>query len=430
MGSDWVLGRLGDHVDACLGKMLDQKKNKGELHPYIGNKNVRWGSFELDDLLEMRFEDHEHERYGLQYGDLVVCEGGVPGRCAIWKNEIPNMKIQKALHRIRTHKSLNNYYLHYWFTWSGNNGLLDAYFTGTTIKHLSGKALSNIEIPIPPIEIQERIARILGSLDDKIELNRQMNETLEAMAQALFKSWFVDFDPVLDNALAAGNPIPDELSARAEQRQALPPSDSDNHAIRALFPDAFEFTEEMGWIPRGWGFTEVGKILNRLKTKVKYKKDDVSDYGKVPVYEQGSGILLGFHNNEPDIKASNENPAFIFGDHTCVTKLSLESFSISANVIPLRGKNYPTIWVYYAVHDKQSFEEYRRHWMEFVIKPVISPSLKLTEIFSKHIESFGAKQMNIQYQNQTLAKLRDTLLPKLLSGELRISDAAAMVDKV
>ena len=108
MGSEWPKVRLGDCVDSCLGKMLDKEKNRGELFPYLGNKNVRWGSFATNELAQMRFEEHEHERYGLRYGDLVVCEGGEPGRCAIWKDEIPGMKIQKALHRIRAKKNVDN----------------------------------------------------------------------------------------------------------------------------------------------------------------------------------------------------------------------------------------------------------------------------------------------------------------------------------
>ena len=90
----WEKVLLGEVTDSCLGKMLDQEKNRGEYQPYLANVDVRWGSFNLDDLSEMRFEKDEQERYGLKYGDLVVCEGGEPGRCAIWKNQIPNMKIQ------------------------------------------------------------------------------------------------------------------------------------------------------------------------------------------------------------------------------------------------------------------------------------------------------------------------------------------------
>ncbi len=137
----WETVKLGDVTDSCLGKMLDQNKNKGTPQPYLANVNVRWGSFDLDDLSEMRFEEHEQERYGLRYGDLVVCEGGEPGRCAIWKDEIPNMKIQKALHRVRVHDDMDYRYLFYWFLLAGKNGALGQYFTGATIKHMPGDKL-------------------------------------------------------------------------------------------------------------------------------------------------------------------------------------------------------------------------------------------------------------------------------------------------
>ena len=180
--------RLGDHAESCLGKMLDQRKNRGKLSPYLGNKNVRWGRFDIQRLNQMRFEEHEHDRYGLKNGDLVVCEGGEPGRCAIWRDEVPGMKIQKALHRIRAGELLDNRFLHYWFLLAGRNGALEPYFTGTTIKHLTGRAIAELQVPLPSLPEQRDIAHVLGTLDDKIELNRRMNETLEGMARALFKS--------------------------------------------------------------------------------------------------------------------------------------------------------------------------------------------------------------------------------------------------
>ena len=115
----WETRKLEAVADFCLGKMLDQKKNRGELLPYLANVNVRWGEFDLDDLREMRFEQHEHERYGLKYGDIVMCEGGEPGRCAIWKDQFPGMMIQKALHRIRPREGLRPEFLFYFFLYKG-----------------------------------------------------------------------------------------------------------------------------------------------------------------------------------------------------------------------------------------------------------------------------------------------------------------------
>ena len=188
----WEKVRLGDVTDSCLGKMLDQEKNKGEYQPYLANLNVRWGTFDLDNLSQMRFEYDEQERYGLRYGDLVVCEGGEPGRCAIWKDQIPGMKIQKALHRVRVHRCLDYRYLFYWFLLAGKRGILEQYFTGATIKHLPGQKLKSVVIDMPPIETQHRIADILSTYDDLIENNRKQTKLLEETAQRLYKEWFVD----------------------------------------------------------------------------------------------------------------------------------------------------------------------------------------------------------------------------------------------
>ncbi len=188
----WEKVRLGDVTDSCLGKMLDQEKNKGDYQKYLANLNVRWGSFDLENLSEMRFEPDESERYGLMDGDLVICEGGEPGRCAIWKNQMPNMKIQKALHRVRVHDCIDNRYLFYWFLLAGKNKILDQYFTGSTIKHMPGQKLKEVIIDKPPIEIQRRMADILSAYDDLIENNQKQIRLLEEAAQQLYKEWFIN----------------------------------------------------------------------------------------------------------------------------------------------------------------------------------------------------------------------------------------------
>src|SRR5437016_8518 len=98
----WRKVPLGEIADVRLGKMLDKSKHRsGRPLPYLRNINVRWGSVNTSDLLEMNFEDDELDRFGLRKGDVLVCEGGEPGRAAVWNNSIPNVKYQKAIHRIR-----------------------------------------------------------------------------------------------------------------------------------------------------------------------------------------------------------------------------------------------------------------------------------------------------------------------------------------
>lgn len=188
----WERVKLGDVSDSCLGKMLDQRKNKGTYKPYLANVNVRWGAFDLDNLQEMKFEDDEDERYGIKYGDLIICEGGEPGRCAIWKEQLPNMKIQKALHRLRVNEEMDYRYVYYWFLLAGKQGALKQYYTGATIMHMPGQKLKEVLIDKPPLDVQRKIGDYLEAFDDLIENNQKQIKLLEEAAQRLYKEWFVD----------------------------------------------------------------------------------------------------------------------------------------------------------------------------------------------------------------------------------------------
>ena len=188
----WERVKLGDVTDSCLGKMLDKRKNKGTYKPYLANVNVRWGAFDLDNLQEMKFEDDEDERYGIKYGDLIICEGGEAGRCAIWKEQLPNMKIQKALHRLRVNEEMDYRYVYYWFLLAGKQGALKQYYTGATIMHMPGQKLKEVVIDKPPLDVQRKIGDYLEAFDDLIENNQKQIKLLEEAAQRLYKEWFVD----------------------------------------------------------------------------------------------------------------------------------------------------------------------------------------------------------------------------------------------
>ena len=190
----WKTVKLGEVADMCLGKMLDKNKNKGTYQPYLRNVNVRWGSFDLDDLLEMKFEESEQDRYGIQIGDLIMCEGGEPGRCAIWNADVPNMKIQKALHRIRVKNMVYNKFVYCLFSLYAQNGYLEKYFTGTTIKHLTGQSLKSIEIPLPPLSEQQRIveeieSRLSQASTSSACIEDALQQT-EALRQSILKKAF------------------------------------------------------------------------------------------------------------------------------------------------------------------------------------------------------------------------------------------------
>jgi len=189
----WKIECLGNVSEMCLGKMLDKQKNKGMLKPYLGNINVRWGEFNLTDLQEMKFEEHEQERFGLRKGDLVVCEGGEPGRCAVWKYDEAIM-IQKALHRVRVLENVDVKYVYYFFNYSALNGSLKRHFTGTTIKHLTGKELRKVELPLPSYKEQQQIVQ---EIESRLSVCDKVEETItdslkqaEALRQSILKKAF------------------------------------------------------------------------------------------------------------------------------------------------------------------------------------------------------------------------------------------------
>ena len=161
---NWEWVRFAEASDTRLGKMLDKAKNTGPLRPYLRNANVQWFRFELHDVSELRLEDRDYETYALHEGDLVVCEGGEPGRAAICDATVEGMVFQKALHRARPRAGINVRYLAYVLRWYATDGRLVPYLTGATIKHLTGRSLASLAVPLPPTNEQDRIVAAVDRL--------------------------------------------------------------------------------------------------------------------------------------------------------------------------------------------------------------------------------------------------------------------------
>ena len=181
-------------VESVLGKMLDREKNTGTPRRYLGNINLRWGKFDLENLKTMKVEDSEIDRYCLARGDLVICEGGEPGRCAVWEGQEPTMLIQKALHRVRFTEGYSPYFAFYFMTYAAKSGLLSPNLTGSTIKHLTGKGLRNVLFPLCTLAEQEQVVRHLDSIFTLCdELDCQIDDQLlrvNALRQAILKKAF------------------------------------------------------------------------------------------------------------------------------------------------------------------------------------------------------------------------------------------------
>ena len=159
----WCWTTLPTIASVELGKTLDWVKNTGNLYPYLRSVNVQWGSIDLSDVKEMRFEESEIEKYTVTKHDLLICEGGDVGRCCVWSEE-KDCLYQNALHRVRMNAEINPYFYQYVMMAYEAQGVLKRISTGVTIKHLTGSTLSQMPVPLPPVAEQQRIVERINLL--------------------------------------------------------------------------------------------------------------------------------------------------------------------------------------------------------------------------------------------------------------------------
>ncbi|MGW1014940.1 restriction endonuclease subunit S [Streptomyces niveus] len=160
--SGWAIAPLGEVADTTLGKMLDKKHTTGaERVPYLRNVNVQWGRIDLHDVFTMEMTAEERRFFALQKDDLLVCEGGEIGRCAVWRGGRDFMAFQKALHRVRPGTAVTVAYLRHYLEYQATTGGLNRFSTGSTIKHLTQQRLREVPLALPPLAEQHRIVEVL-----------------------------------------------------------------------------------------------------------------------------------------------------------------------------------------------------------------------------------------------------------------------------
>lgn len=309
--------------------------------------------------------------------------------------------------------------------------LLTLASSGATRNALTKAMLENIEIDLPSLNDQKRISNFLSKFDEKIQINTQINQILEQIAQALFKSWFVDFDPVRAKVQALSDGLSLEQAELAamqaisgktpEELTALSQTQPDRYAELAETAKAFpcEMVEVDGVeVPKGWEVKRIEEVIKKIPVGKKYSSKTAFSEGLVPILDQGRSGVIGYHNDEPGVKASIEDPIIVFANHTCYMRLISYDFSAIQNVFAFKGKECDVFWVYLATLGKQEFVEYKGHFPDFLIKEIIVPPKKLTALFRKYVKESFSKIFINDRENSSLAKIRDLLLPKLLNGEI------------
>jgi type I restriction enzyme S subunit len=190
--NQWVVKKLSEVSTSQLGKMLSKKaKQNINSKKYLRNANVRWRHFDLQNVLEMDFDDTEIKKFNLSYGDLLVCEGGEVGRCAIWKDNLEDCYFQKALHRVRVNKTiLTSEYLQEYFFWMAKLGGLNASVSEVTFSHLTAEKLKELKVPLPPITLQNQFAERIQQTEQQKQQAQASLEKSEALFNSLLQRAF------------------------------------------------------------------------------------------------------------------------------------------------------------------------------------------------------------------------------------------------
>lgn len=400
--------------------------NMGELFAYPRIKNLVMDLVTVSDgeahfLLEP--EDLLFARQSL------VLEGA--GQCSIFVGNKKPTVFESHLIRCRLNKSIANPYFYFYFFRSpaGRTAIETIAEQGAGASGIRGSDLVKLSVPFPPKVQQDAVAEVLTALDDRISVLRETNATLEAIAQALFKSWFVDFDPV-----------------RAKMESRAPEGMDETTA--ALFPDGFE-ASVLGEVPRGWAIRTMADVSTVGIGKTPPRKEqhwfseDPSDVRWVSIRDMGAVGAYAALTNEfltkeaverfnvrrvPDntvlmsFKMTIGRVAITDGEMT--TNEAIAHFKLAANAqltteyiyLHLKQFNFSTLSSTSSIADAVNSKTVREI-------PILVPSPEVLAVFQSQVGALFGKLKNTEQHAQTLATLRDTLLPRLISGQLRLPES-------
>lgn len=397
--------------------------NMGELfaHPRIQNLSM--------DLVPVSEREHQ---FFLKKGDLLFARQSLvlsgAGQCSIFLGNHVDTVFESHLIRCRLDKSVcNPLFYFYFFRSSDGRKLIETIVEqGAGASGIRGSDLVNIKVPFPEKNTQDMISEILSALDDRITLLRETNTTLEAIAQALFKSWFVDFDPV--HAKQQGR-APEGMDAQTA----------------ALFPDSFE-ESELGMVPKGWRVGTLGDIAQTIKKQISSEQlHSGLNYVGLEHIPRKSLSLTAWDNAEglESAKAKFGVGDVLFG--------KLRPYFHKVVIAPVDGVCSTDILVcspkkpeYYGLVAMQLFSKElidyadrlsngakmpRVNWSDLAAYPLAIPPEEISSSYTKFSKEIFEKMQQGVHQMQTLAKLRDTLLPRLISCQLRLPEAQALVEE-
>ena len=431
MKSDWKETTLGEIGKIITGKTPPTKKTEyfeGDV-PFVTPRDMNGSKHicQTERYLTSCGADVVKNAYLPKDSVMVSCIGSDMGKVAI--SGSPSVTNQQ-INSIIIDEGTDPEYVYY--DLSLRQVELKSKASGSAVPILNKGHFSNLPILLPPLPEQKAIAHILGTLDDKIELNRRMNETLEQMARAIFKSWFVDFDPV--KAKAEG---------RWQKGQSLPGLPAD---LYDLFPDSFQ-DSPLGPIPRGWKAGCLGDIASNPRRGILPENiDSTTPYIGLNHMPRGSIALNEWGDSEEigSNKFEFKNGEILFGKlRPYFHKVGIAPVDgvCSTDILVVAPKSDDLFGIVLMIVSDAEFIEYtnahstgtrmpRTNWADMSKYEIAIPADKIILKFNDIVKSVSQKiQVNIR-QSRTLAAIRDTLLPKLLSGEIRIKEAEKLAGEI
>lgn len=425
MRSEWIETTVGEFCPFVYGKNLPEKKRKkGPYLVYGSNGPVGF-----------------HNKSLVEGPGIIIGRKGTVG--AVHYAAQPFWPIDTTFYVTEAeHRDLR--YTYYLLKSLG----LEYMNTDSAVPGLNRDAAHLRKILVPALPEQRAIAHILGTLDDKIELNRQMNETLEKMARAIFKSWFVDFDPVVWKAVKAGNPVPEPFLKKAAYYKKGSPCPVPEE-IATLFPDSFE-ESELGPIPRRWGVKEIRECCSKIQNGGTPKRSE-SDYwnpGTIPWLTSGEvrqPLITATENMISELGLKNSSAKWLPEGSTVVAlygatagQVAFISSKMTTNqavcgLIPktnLRYFNYLFLNRSEGALANLARGSAQQNISKGIVEKtkLIIPREELLESFDQIVSPLFDKWVENLEESNTLSNLRDTLLPKLISGELSVPDAEKLVE--
>jgi len=447
---NWKQVVLEDALDALIDYRGKTPKKVDKGIPLITAKVVKSGRIlPMDEFIA----DEDYESWMVrgipQVSDIVVTTEAPLGEVAQIKNA--NVALAQRIVTLRGKVDfLENDFLLFLMQSDFVQNQLEARATGSTVKGIKQSELRKIILPIPPIAEQKYIGKILSDLDDKIHLNNQINQTLESIAQAIFKSWFIDFEPVRAKITAKQTGQDPERAAmcaisgktQAELEQMAKEDFAELQATAALFPD--ELVEsELGEVPRGWVKYSLSKMINLIgggtpkRSEPDYWNGNIYWFSVKDVPKESDTFVIRTEERITELGLNKSSTKLLPVGTTIITargtvgKIALVGHEMAMNqsCYGVQGINgVKQFMTYYLIKNAVEVLKKNTHGAVFdtitqaTFETVVSikPDIQILNLFECKVEKIMDQIKNNLYQNHSLIEIRDTLLPKLLSGELDV----------